>query len=91
MIVTVDVATAPLGVTEPGLKAQEAKAGRPEQENVTAEANPLTGVMLTLDAAEPPLTAIALGGVSAMEKSGVPVTVSVTLCELDGALFASPP
>ena len=73
-----------------GLNVQEAKEGKPEHENVTADANPLSGVMLTLDAAELPMAAFTFAGVRAMEKSGAPMTVSVTICEVDGALFASP-
>jgi hypothetical protein len=79
-----------LGDTEAGLKVQEANEGRPEHESVAAAANPLTGVMLTVDDAEFPAAMVALAGASAMEKSGEPVTVSVTICELDGALLASP-
>ena len=89
-MVTVDVAAAPFGVTEAGLNVQEANEGRPEHENVVAPENPLTGVMLTVDDAELPLAMVALAGLSVMEKSGEPVTVSVTICELDGALLASP-
>jgi hypothetical protein len=89
-MVTVDVAAAPFGVTEAGLNVQEANEGRPEHENAVAAENPLTGVMLTVDDAELPLAMVALAGVSAMEKSGEPVTVSVTICEIDGALLASP-
>lgn len=89
-MVTVDVAAAPFGVTEAGPNVQEANEGRPEHENVVAAANPLTGVMLTVDDAELPLATVALAGVSAMEKSGEPVTLSVTTFELDVALLASP-
>jgi hypothetical protein len=89
-MVTVEVATAPLGVTEVGLKVQDANEGRPEHENVVAAANPLAGVMLTVDEAELPLATVTVAGVRAMEKSGVPVIVSVTVCEFDGELLASP-
>jgi hypothetical protein len=89
-MVTVDVVAPPFGVMEAGLNVQEANEGRPEHENAVVAENPLTGVMLTVDDAELPLAMVALAGVSAMEKSGEPVTVSVTIRELEGALLASP-
>jgi hypothetical protein len=89
-MVRVDVATAPFGVTEAGLNEQEAKEGRPEHENVVASAKASTGVTVTLDDAELPLPAVTLAGVSAIEKSGEPVMVRLTIFELDGALLASP-
>lgn len=89
-MVRVEVAAVPFGVAEAGLNKQDEKEGRPEHENVVASANPLTGVMLTLDDAELPLLTVTLAGTSATEKSGEPVTVRVTMCEFDGALLASP-
>lgn len=89
-MVTVDVAAAPFGVTEAGLNVQEANEGRPEHENVVAAENPLTAVMFTVDDAELPPAIVALAGVSAMEKSGEPVILSVATFELDVALLASP-
>ena len=88
--VTVDVAAAPLGVTEAGLNVQVANEGRPEQDNVAGAENPLTGVMLTEDDTDAPLATVALAGVSAIEKLGEPVTVSVMGCDVDGELLVSP-
>jgi hypothetical protein len=89
-MVRVDVAAAAPGVTEAGLKAQVANEGSPEHASVVAAENPFIGVMLTVAVAEPPLAMVALAGESEMEKAGVPVTVNVTVFEVDGALLASP-
>jgi hypothetical protein len=43
--VRVVVATPPEGVTDAGAKVQVAPEGKPEQANVVAELNPLSGVM----------------------------------------------
>ena len=89
-MVRVDVAAVVPGVTEVGLKVHDANEGRPEHASVVAAENPFIGVMLAVAVAEPPLETVALAGDSEMEKSGVPVTVNVTVFETDGALLASP-
>ena len=89
-MVRADVAAAVPGVTEAGLNIHDANEGSPEHASVVAAENPFIGVMLTVAVAEPPFATVALAGDSETEKSGVPVTVNMTVFEVDGALLASP-
>ena len=87
---SVDVAADALGVTDAGLKVQDAKDGSPEQVREVAVENPLAGVMLTVDVAALPLVIVALAGESEIAKFGAAVIVTTTALEVEGALFMSP-
>jgi hypothetical protein len=88
-MVRVDVAAAVLGVTEAGLKVHDANEGRPEHASVVAAEKPFVGVMLTVAVAEAPFETVVLAGDSEMEKAGVPVTVNMTVFDVDGELLVS--
>jgi hypothetical protein len=89
-MVNVDVPAAAFGVTDAGLKVQDANDGSPEQVRTVAAANPLAGVMLMVDVAELPLAIVALVGDSETAKSGVAVIVTDMAFEVEGPLLVSP-
>jgi hypothetical protein len=68
----------PPAVTTPGLKPALAPAGTPEMLNVIDSALPLSTVVVTVYAAEPPDTTDADAGDAAMPKSEVGGCVTVT-------------
>ena len=90
-IVTVALPLPPAAnVTVKGEKLHVALAGKPEHASETVDANPNFDVRLTVEVAEPPLVTVALAGVNAIAKDGVP-TVTLNAVEVDPAKLASPP
>jgi hypothetical protein len=89
-MVSTEVAAAPFGVKDTGLKAQVVKDGNPEQANEVNKLNPLTGVTVMVEVAEPPLVVVALVGESEMLKSGAAFTVTGTALDVEELLLASP-
>ncbi len=83
MIVSVEVAAEPDGVTDPAEKEHVEFEGSPEQLSVTADVNPPVGVIVTVLVAEEPLASVAVAGESATLKSGVAAAVTVTDTALD--------
>jgi hypothetical protein len=83
LIVSVEVAAEPDGVTDPPENAQMEFEGSPEQLSVTADAKPPAGVIVTVLVAEDPLATVAVAGESATLKSGVAAAVTVTDTALD--------
>jgi len=80
----------PFGVRAAGKKLQVENAGRPEQANVVCWLNPPTGESVMVALPDPPSATVMVAGVAASEKAGA-MTISVTLAEVEPALFASPP
>jgi hypothetical protein len=92
VMVSVEVAAAPFGVTVAELKLQAALVGRLEQERPVAALKPLIGVIVTVRVVElPPLT-VPVVGATESEKSAVgAVIVTVIAAEVERAFNASPP
>jgi hypothetical protein len=94
LIVSVEVAAEPEGVTDPLENAQVEFAGSPEQLSITTDANPSIGVIVTVLVVEAPLTTVADAGDSATLKSAAvttAVTVTVTALDIDVLNPAAPP
>jgi len=93
VIVIVDVAGAPFGETDDGLKLHEAVVGSPEHAKFVAVLNPFIGVTDTVTVAELPAAIVPLEGETDTVKSGAggAVMVTVTATEVDALLFGSPP
>lgn len=93
-IVMVEVeAAVPFGVTVAGLKAQVELAGSPEQANVVAPVNPLTGVTVIMaEAGEPAGTDPLVGEIARVKSAGpAAVTVIDIAEEVEVRLLPSPP
>ena len=94
LIVMVDVeAAVPFGVTVAGLKAQVEFAGSPEQANVVAPVNPLTGVIVIVaEAGEPAVTDPLAGEIARVKSAGTAAVTVIDIAEeVEVRLPPSPP
>jgi hypothetical protein len=69
----------PEPTTEAGEKVTVARVGAPLTERFTVSENPDPAVMVTVYVAVPPVVIVRLTGVTAIEKSPVTTSVTVTL------------
>jgi hypothetical protein len=72
IVLTVSVLpiAAPLGVTEVGLKLQDASAGNPLHAKLTCELNPFCGVTVNVAIPLFPATIVSVDGLTVTTKSG---------------------
>lgn len=92
MVAVVVIMLVPFGATLAGLNVHVVSLGSPEQVNITALLNPLSGVIVTVLVPVPPGAMLRVVGLVAIEKSGGRGwTVTVAAGDVDRAKDPLPP